>query len=289
MRISVSKTYKMYVNGAFVRSERGYVADQLDAKGNFVAHYPTASRKDFRDAVKAARSAQSGWAKRSAFNRSQILFRFAEMLEDRRAMFEQRLVELLGMKPQAAKQELDIAIDRIFFYAGWADKYGQVLSSVNPVAGPYFNFTTPEPTGVVGALLPASSPVIGLVSVLMSIILSGNTCILLADNAAPIMALELGETLALSDFPNGVVNILTGSRSELLTQFAAHFDVNAVAAFGLNEEEATKLQTTAADNMKRLHLADDNGAEAWRNVSAQSLYDILPYIEFKTAWHPMGV
>jgi acyl-CoA reductase-like NAD-dependent aldehyde dehydrogenase len=289
MRISVSKTYKMYVNGAFVRSERGYVADQLDAKGNFVAHYPTASRKDFRDAVKAARSAQSGWAKRSAFNRSQILFRFAEMLEDRRAMFEQRLVELLGMKPQAAKQELDIAIDRTFFYAGWADKYGQVLSSVNPVAGPYFNFTTPEPTGVVGALLPASSPVIGLVSVLMSIILSGNTCILLADNAAPIVALELGETLALSDFPNGVVNILTGSRSELLTQFAAHFDVNAVAAFGLNVEEATKLQTTAADNMKRLHLADDNGAEAWRNVSAQSLYDILPYIEFKTAWHPMGV
>lgn len=289
MRISVSKTYKMYINGAFVRSERGYVAPQNDAKGNFIAFYPTSSRKDFRDAVKAARGAQSGWAKRSAFNRSQILFRFAEMLEDRRSLFEAQLVNLMGMKATVAKQELDVAIDRIFFYAGWADKYSQVLSSVNPVAGPYFNFTMPEPTGVVAAIAPSSSPLLGLISVLMPIILSGNTIVLLADNLAPVMAIELAETLAISDVPNGVVNILTGERGELISHFGSHFDVNALAAFGLSAEEAKKIQIAAADNMKRVHLGDDDGIESWRSEKAQGLFHIQPFIEFKTAWHPIGV
>mgnify|MGYP002399577592 CR=1 FL=1 len=288
-RLSVPKTYKMYINGAYVRSERGYVEPQTYPDGKLIASYPNASRKDARDAVSAARKAQAGWSKRSAFNRSQILFRMAEMLETRRKGFEETLTSWLGWSTKEAKAELDAAIDRIFWYAGWADKYAQVLSSVNPVASPFFNFTTPEPTGVVAVFAPASSPLAGLISVLMPVILSGNTAVLVADTLSPLTALDFAEVIGVSDVPNGVVNILTGKRSELIAPLANHMDVNAITGFGFDPAEVQKTTEWAAQNMKRTHFDDDNGATSWINKENQSLYTVLPFIEFKTAWHPIGV
>ncbi|HCR49084.1 MAG TPA: aldehyde dehydrogenase [Bacteroidetes bacterium] len=288
-RLSVPKTYKMLINGAYVRSERGYVNPQSDGTGKVIATYPMASRKDARDAVTAARNAQGGWAKRSAFNRSQILFRMAEMLETRRKGLEESLVQWLNFTEEEAVTELDASIDRIFWYAGWADKYAQVLSSVNPVAAPFFNFTTPEPTGVVAIFTPASSPLSGLVSVLMPVILSGNTAVLVADSVSPLSALDFAEVISVSDVPNGVINILTGHREELITPMANHMGINAIAGFGLSNEEEKKITELATSNMKRTHFGKDNGKTYWQQVDSQSLYAVLPFIEFKTAWHPIGV
>ncbi|MBL7978328.1 MAG: aldehyde dehydrogenase family protein [Bacteroidetes Order II. Incertae sedis bacterium] len=288
-RLSVPKTYKMLINGAYVRSERGYVSSQTDGTGKVIATYPLASRKDVREAVAAARKAQNGWAKRSAFNRSQILFRIAEMLETRRKGFEESLAQWLNFSEEEAVVELDAAIDRVFWYAGWADKYAQVFSSVNPVAAPFFNFTTPEPTGVVALFAPASSPLSGLVSVLMPVILSGNTAVLVADSVSPLSALDFAEVIGVSDVPNGVVNILTGQREELITPMANHMDINALAGFGLSAEEEKRITELAAANMKRIHFGKDNGKTDWQQVDNQSLYAVLPFVEFKTAWHPIGV
>lgn len=287
-RISVAKTFKMYVNGAFIRSERGRCLPQHDQEGNFVANYSWATRKDFRNAMVAARKAQGGWFKRSAFNRSQILYRIAEMLESRRGVFVDNLVQLAGYSAEEASAEVDAAVDRTFWYAGWCDKYIQILGSVNPIAGPFFNFSFPEPTGVVTVFTPSNAPLLGVVSSILPVILSGNSCIAVVENRAPVIALELGEVFATSDVPGGVVNILTGRRDELISHVANHMDLNAIAYFGDNADEIKEIQEAAAENVKRVTVYDDPSDAAWLDDSMQSLYRITPFIETKTAWHPMG-
>ncbi len=288
-RISVSKTYKLYINGAFPRSEQGRYLPLHDKKGEFVANYSWASRKDFRNSLVAARKAQQAWASRSAFNRSQIMFRMAEMIESRRHLFEKQLIQVLNYSPEEAEKEVDTAIDRLFWYAGWADKYTQVLSSVNPISSPYFNFTIPEPTGTVAIFAPQNSPLVGLVSSFAPVILSGNTCVLIVENVLPIMAIELAEALATSDLPNGVVNILTGKRDELLPHVAEHMDLNAISCYGGSEEFRKTIQIGATHNVKRVSFHDDPPASEWFDDSQQSLYAIVPFIEWKTAWHPIGL
>lgn len=287
-RISIPKTYKLYIGGKFPRSERGRVLPQHDAQGEWMANYCWSTRKDFRNAMKVARGAQSGWSKRSAFNRSLILYRIAETLEDRRDMFERKLIELMGVKATIAQQLVSKSLDVIFFYAGWADKYGPVLSSVNPVAQPFFNFTTPEPTGVVTAFVSKKSPLLGLVSAICPIVLSGNSCIAIVDNVAPTLAIDFAEVLGVSDVPGGVVNILTGKRDELVGHVAGHMDLNGIAYYGEAGEELKQIEEISAENVKRVQHFADPELEGW--ISAEtSLYDILPFIEFKTAWHPIGV
>lgn len=288
-RTIVSKTYKMYVGGAFVRSERGRYLPFVNQEGKFVGNYVWATRKDFRNAMVVARKAQTGWAKRSAFNRSQILYRIAEMLEDRRSLFVQRLQELAGETEGVAQAEVDAAVDRIFWYAGWCDKFAQVLGGINPVASPFFNFTVPEPTGVVTILAPQNSPLLGLVSSLMPVILSGNTCITIVENNAPTIAVDFAEVLATSDVPGGVVNILTGKRDELISHIAQHMDLNAIACYGGDPAHIKELQTLAAGNVKRVEIYEETSAEEWYDESMQSLYRISPFIEWKTAWHPIGI
>jgi acyl-CoA reductase-like NAD-dependent aldehyde dehydrogenase len=285
-RLTVYKTYKMFINGAFVRSERGRVLQMTDSKGEVVGNVPWATRKDFRNAMVAARKAQAGWIKRSAFNRSQILYRIAEMMENRRALLENELVQLLGLNPTEATEEVNAAIDRMFWYAGWADKFPQVLGGINPVASPFFNFTFPEPVGVVAILTPAASPLLGTISAMAPVIVSGNSCILISETKAPALLVSLAEILATSDVPAGVVNILTGKRDELTKFIAEHMDLNAVFCFGGTPEEQKLLQQGAAESVKRVKLMDE--PENWRNDENQSLYWIQPFVEWKTAWHPMG-
>lgn len=288
-RLKVRKTYKLYINGAFVRSERGRYLKQMDANGEFVANYSWASRKDFRDSVVAARSAFPGWSSRSAFNRSQIIYRTAEMLEDRRSVFVDHLATLLRFTKKEAEREVSCAIDRIMYYAGWADKYGQILSSVNPIAAPYFNFSLPEPTGVVTLFASKTSPLVGLVSGIMPIILSGNTCLAVVENEAPTVAIDVAEVLETSDFPPGVVNILTGRRDELISYVGGHMDVNGIASYGGDEAENRQIQELAAENVKRVTFYEDPSRKDWRDPRYQSLYRVLPFVEIKTAWHPIGV
>jgi len=289
-RVPVPKTYKMYVNGEFLRSESGRVFAQADRRGRPFANVAWASRKDVRDAVRSARKALGGWARRSPFHRSQILFRAAEMLEDRRSVFEARLRELRGLAPREAASDLDAAVDRLFWYAGWADKFAQVLGGSNPVAAPYFNFTVPEPTGVVAILAPVRSPLVGFVSATAPVLASGNTCVVVVDEeGAPAIALDFAEVLATSDLPGGVVNILAGRRSELREVLAAHMDVNAIALFGGEEEERAAVRTAAASNVKRVAVFDDPAPAKWRDRSMQSPYRIEPFVEWKTCWHPIGV
>jgi acyl-CoA reductase-like NAD-dependent aldehyde dehydrogenase len=288
-RLAIHKTYKMWVNGAFIRSEQGRVLSLLDEKGELVTHYVRASRKDLRDAITAARGAQAAWEKRSAFNRSQILYRAAEMIDARRESLIARLQEHAAYSAEEASAEVDAAADRMFWYAGWADKYIQLLSAVNPVASSFFNFTIPEATGVVGILAPRQAPLLGLVSALAPVLLSGNTCVLIVENQAPTLAIELAEILATSDFPSGILNILTGLRKELIPHLVHHMDVNALACFGCDEAERRLIQEAACESVKRVHFFDDaTSAAAWREEAMQSLYWIVPFIEWKTAWHPIG-
>ncbi len=288
-RPAVRKTYKLYINGAFVRSERGRYLQQMNRKGAFVANYAWATRKDLRNALVAARAAQAGWATRTAFNRSLILYRMAEMLEDRREVFETKLVDHAGYTTRAAQVEVDVAIDRIAYYAGWADKYAQVISSVNPIAAPYFNFSTPEPTGVVVLLASQTSPLLGLVSGLLPIILSGNTCVAVVENPAPTLAIDLAEVIATSDVPAGVINLLTGHRDELIAHIGGHMDVNAISCFGGEDTTRKALQEAGAENVKRFKAFEDPPAKKWQAATWQSLYHITPFVEMKTAWHPIGV
>ena len=272
----IPKTYKMYVGGQFIRSEGGYVHPFIDKKGVFMANYPTATRKDFRDAVTNSRSAQSGWAKRTAFNRGQILFRIAEVLSARK----QELIALLeasGTPQKAALLEVEDAIDVIFYYAGWADKFQQSLSAVNPVAGPYFNFTIAEATGVVFLFPHENKALLDYVKALMPVLVGGNSAISLHQEA-PLLALTFAEVLATSDVPNGVVNILTGNRAELLTHVGGHFDVNAVLVDGLSAQAQAEMQQLSADNFKRIYQSQSE---------SENLFAILPTIEFKTTWHPI--
>lgn len=283
-RLSVFKTYKLYVGGKFPRSESGRVYEVTDSKGTWLANAPLASRKDARDAVVAARKAFGGWSGATAYNRGQILYRIAEMLEGRRDQFTAEVAAAEGLSKAKATAEVDAAIDRWVWYAGWSDKVAQIAGGTNPVAGPYFNVSAPEPTGVVAVLAPQESSFLGLVSVIAPAIVTGNTVVVAAAENAPLPALSLAEVLATSDLPGGVVNILSGRTAELSAPLAAHQDVNALDLAGADDELAKDLETAAADNLKRvLRPAPVN----W--TADPGTARLLTFLETKTVWHPMGV
>lgn len=284
-RVDVRKTAKLYINGAFVRSESGRVYAVEHADGSTVVRVSQGSRKDLRDAVRGSRAAQTGWAERSGYNRGQIMYRIAEIMEDRRDNFVDRLLTG-GLTAEAANSELDASIDRLVWYAGWADKFTQVFGNMNPVAGPFFNISAPEPTGVVGLLFAHESPLLGLVSRLSPIILSGNTVVVVVAGPRPLAAVALTEVLATSDVPPGVVNIITGFAEELGPVLAKHMDVNAIDIVGAPDELATSLVRDAAENVKRVTVASQPG---FADESAQSPYLIAKFVETKTVWHPKGV
>jgi len=271
-RVEVRKTYKLYLGGEFVRSESGR-SFQPEPEVNV----PRASRKDLRDAVRVARGAFAGWAGKTAMNRGQVLYRAAEMLDGRRQQF---IAELGGGR--RAGREVDSAVEAFVWYAGWTDKLAQVAGTVNPVAGPYFNFTIPEPTGVVGVVAPDQPALAGLVLRIAPALAGGNTVVALASEKSPLPALTLGEVLATSDFPAGVVNLLTGFRKELLPWLASHLDVNAIDAAGCSREELASVEEAAAANVKR--VVKPNGRRA--RLTPQAVTDLM---EMKTVWHPIGV
>ena len=283
-RIPVAKTYKIYIDGKFPRTESGRYFVLEDRKGKVLANVCRGSRKDFRNAVVAARKAQPGWAAQSAYLRGQILYRIAEMLEGRREQFAHELA-LQGMTARSAECEVDAAIDRLIYFAGWADKYQQVFSAVNPVSSSHFNFSVLEATGVVAILAPEDSGLIGLVSNVAAAIVGGNTCVVLASEKMPLCAVSFAEVLHASDVPGGVVNLLTGFRSELGGQFASHMDVNAVVFCDGDREVAAKIQSAAAENLKRVVKRVDID---WMKSSAQHPYLIRDTQEVKTTWHPIG-
>ena len=289
-RISVRKTYKLYIGGAFPRTESGRVYEVLDARGELLANACRGTRKDVRDAVRAARTAQSGWSSRTAFNRSQILYRIAELMEGRRDQFVAEVMAAEGVSRARATRTVDAAIDRWVWYAGWADKYPQLVGTVNPVAGSYFNFSVPEPTGVVGVVAPEGSSLLGLVSRVAPVIVSGNTAVVLASESRPLPAVTLTEVLATSDLPGGVVNLITGLRRELVGHLAGHMDVNALDAFGASTADAPALEDVAIENVKRFVRPPRGGLDRydWFADGAQSPYLIGEFVEIKTVWHPIG-
>ena len=284
-RLPVLKTYKIYVGGKFPRTESGryYLLKGHDDRP--IANVCDCSRKDFRDAVVAARSAFGSWSTRSAFNRGQILYRIAEMLEGRSQQFVYELVEQ-GVDVSDARAEVAASIDRFLYYSGWADKYQQVFSSVNPVSSSHFNFSLLEPTGVVSIIAADDNGLIGLVSTIAPAITGGNTCIALASTNMPLCAVTLSEVLATSDLPGGVINILTGRRAELIDHMSSHMDVNACVYCGDDTTELAKVRTNAANNVKRAISYDRTD---WMRETAQSPYFILDTQEVKTTWHPIGV
>ena len=286
-RIDVRKTYKLFIGGAFPRSESGRTYAVADAKGRFMANASLASRKDARDAVSAARSAQGRWWSATAYNRGQVLYRIAEMLEGRRAQFEDEIERSEGVSARRAASQLDASIDRWVWYAGWADKVAQVLGSANPVAGPYVNFSVPEPTGVVAAVAPQRPSLLGLVSVVAPIIVTGNACVVIASAECPLPAITLAEALATSDLPGGVVNILTGAPAEIGPWLASHADVNALDLTGIVDDGvATEMAVAAADTIKRV-LPPPSSPPDWNDDPG--LGRISAFVETTTVWHPRGV
>jgi acyl-CoA reductase-like NAD-dependent aldehyde dehydrogenase len=284
-RIEVRKTYKLYVGGAFPRSESGRTYEVTDTRGRFLANVALASRKDARDAVVAARKAQPAWAGATAYNRGQVLYRVAEVMEGRREQFVADVVAAEGHTARRAEASVDAAIDRWVWYAGWADKLAQVLGSSNPVAGPYFNFSVPEPTGVVAVVAPQQSALLGLVSVLAPVVVAGSSCVVLASEQRPLAAVTLSEVLATSDVPGGVVNLLTGRVSEVAPWLAAHMDVNAIDLAGVDDAELRReLEIAAADNVKRVRRPD---TDDW--ALDPGLARVRSFLETKTVWHPIGV
>lgn len=283
-RIPVAKTYKIYIGGKFPRTESGRYFPLEDKKGNLIANLCRGSRKDFRNAVVAARKAQAGWAKASAYLRGQILYRVAEMLEGRREQFVTELV-LQGATERRAEKEVDLSIDRLIYFAGWADKYQQVFSAVNPVSSAHFNFSVLEPTGVVSILAPDDTSLLGLISNIAPTIAGGNTCVVLASESKPLCAVSFAEVLNASDVPGGVVNILTGIREELTEQFASHMDVNAIVYCDGSKRIATVVQQLAAENVKRVI---GRTRVDWSKDTAQHPYLIRDTQEVKTTWHPIG-
>jgi acyl-CoA reductase-like NAD-dependent aldehyde dehydrogenase len=282
-RIEVLKTYKIYIGGAFPRTESGRYYQLNDKAGKLIANMCLSSRKDFRNAVVAARGAFGGWSSRAAFNRAQILYRIAEMLETRKAQFIQELTQQ-GSTAKAAEAEVDLSVDRLVYYAGWCDKYQQLFGSINPVATSHFNFSVPEPTGVVSILAAQESSLISLVNAIAPVIAGGNTCVVLASESKPLCAVTFAEVLNSSDVPGGVVNILTGKVSELHTHFANHMDVNATIYFGDDAAVIKTIQELATLNVKRVFIHNKgNGAD----TSVQSPYHILDTQEIKTTWHPI--
>jgi acyl-CoA reductase-like NAD-dependent aldehyde dehydrogenase len=280
-RIAVAKTYKIYIGGKFPRTESGRYFAFEDKQGNVLANICRGSRKDFRNSVVAARKAQPGWAKASAYLRGQILYRIAEMLEGRRDQFIAEL-QLQGSSARAAEKEVDLSIDRLIYFAGWTDKYQQVFSAVNPVSSSHFNFSVLEPTGVVSILAPDDTGLLGLISNIAPAIAGGNTCIVLASESKPLSAVSFAEVLHASDVPGGVVNILTGFRAELTEFFASHMDVNAIIY--CDNAVAKTVQVLAADNIKRVVARD---RVDWMR-DAQNPYLIRDTQEVKTTWHPIG-
>jgi len=285
-RLDVKKTYKLYIGGKFPRSESGRYLPAKSAKGQHLDNFAHASRKDFRDAVVAARAAVGGWGKASAYNRGQILYRAAEMLQNRAGELIAEVARSTNISVVKAKREVTLAIDRLVHFAGWTDKYPQVFGSVNPVASLHFNFTTPEPQGVVVVLTPDEPSLLALVSLVAPVILSGNTAIVVASEKFPLPAATFAEILATSDLPGGVVNILTGKRAELVPHIATHMDVNAIADGAGDSAISSQLQAGVATNLKRYanHAAPD-----WFSAKVEDPYRILDTVEFKTAWHPIGV
>jgi len=287
-RLDVRKTYKLYVGGNFVRSESGRYLAVKSSSGQHLDNACLASRKDFRDAVVAARAAVDGWAKKSAYNRGQILYRAAEMLQNRAGELTEEIVRSTGVTAAKARREVTLAIDRLVYFAGWTDKFPQVFGSVNPVATSHFNFTMPEPTGVVVILSPDEPVLLPLVSMLAPVVLSGNAAILVASERHPLPAGTFSEILATSDLPGGVVNLLTGKRAELAPHIAGHMDVNAIVNGSGDTALATSLQAGTAINLKRYSDRSLAAAE-WFAAKAEDPYWILDTIEFKTAWHPIGL
>ncbi|GAA0457632.1 aldehyde dehydrogenase family protein [Streptomyces sp. NPDC046215] len=282
-RLSVFKTYKLFVGGKFPRSESGRVYEVTDSKGNWLANAPQSSRKDARDAVVAARKAVGGWSGATAYNRGQILYRVAEMLEGRKDQFVREVADAEGLSKAKAAAQVDAAIDRWVWYAGWTDKIAQITGSTNPVAGPFFNVSATEPTGVVAVLAPQESSFLGLVSVIAPAIATGNTVVVVASEKAPLPALSLGEVLATSDVPGGVVNVLSGRTAEIAPSLAAHQDVNAIDLTGADAELAKELEIAAADNLKRVlrpRPADWTADPGTDRMTA--------FLETRTVWHPTG-
>jgi len=284
-RLEVRKTYKLYIGGAFPRSESARSYEVVDTLGRFLANAALASRKDARDAVVAARKAQPGWAGATAYNRAQVLYRVAEVMEGRRAQFAEEVARAEGLTARRADAVVDASIDRWVWYAGWADKLAQVLGGTNPVAGPYYNFSVPEPTGVVAVIAPQESSLLGLVSVVAPVVVSGNAAVVLASQTRPLAAITLSEVFATSDVPGGVVNLLTGSVAEVAPWLAAHMDVNAIDVAGVDDVALrTQLEVAAADNVKRVRRPD---TDDW--TADPGLSRIRSFLETKTVWHPIGV
>jgi acyl-CoA reductase-like NAD-dependent aldehyde dehydrogenase len=285
-RLPITKTPKCYVGGAFIRSESGRVTALHDSHGDFFANIPQCTRKDLRNAVEAAAKAGPGWAKRSGYNRGQILYRLAEMIEARGSEMADAIA-LGGASDAAATKEVSASIERLIHYAGWADKFVQVLGSVNPVSSPHFNFTVTEPMGIVGVIAPDEAPLLALVSLIAPAIAGGNSVVALASQARPYPAIVLGEMLATSDLPGGVVNILTGQRSEMLPTFATHEHLRALSGVA-NADERKQLRLGAAESVRRTRLQKSEDAPDWFADSAQGVHEIRELIEFKTTWHPIG-
>ncbi|TDD60424.1 aldehyde dehydrogenase family protein [Kribbella antibiotica] len=284
-RLEVRKTYKLYIGGAFPRSESGRAYAVNNTKGKFLANASQASRKDARDAVVAARKAFGGWSGKTAYNRGQILYRIAEVMEGRHEQFSAEVAASEGLSISKARAAVDASIDRWVWYAGWADKLAQIVGSSNPVAGPYFDFSLPEATGIVAVLAPQESSLLGLTSVIAPAIVSGNTVVAVSSFERPLPAITLGEVMATSDLPGGVVNLLTGSASEIGPWLASHMDVNAIDLCGISDpDEARDLEAASAENLKRVRRP---AVEDWSE--SPGLSRMTQYLELKTVWHPIGV
>lgn len=283
-RVAVAKTCKLYIGGAFPRSESGRVYPVHDAQGNFLANAAQASRKDVRDAVSAARKAFGGWSRATAYNRGQVLFRVAEVMEGRREQFVSDVAAAEGISRKQAERLVDASIDRVVWYAGWTDKIASVLGASNPVAGPYFSFSVPEPTGVAGVLAPQDSSLLGLVSVVAPVIAAGNTCVVISSSERALPAITLAEVLATSDVPGGVVNLLTGHAEELGPWLASHADVNALDPTGASEQVRAELAQAAAGTVKR--VLPVRGEPEW--TARPGLQRLRAFTEVKTVWHPIG-
>jgi acyl-CoA reductase-like NAD-dependent aldehyde dehydrogenase len=292
-RLEVTKTHKLFIGGAFPRSESGRSLPLRSARGKLLAHVSHASRKDLRDAVEAARKAQPGWAGATAYNRGQVLYRLAEMMEARRHELVESIAAVGASRPSSKRpaltpaREVELAIDRVVCFAGWADKHGQVLGANNPVAGPYYNFTAPEPLGVVVVVAPDAPPLLALVSLILPALCTGNAVIAIGSDANPLPASTLAECVATSDVPGGVVNILFGRRGELLPHIATHRDIDGVVAAGLEQSDAATLRAGAAENLKRVSI---RAAVAWADESqCHGPGWLEQVVDFKTMWHPSGV
>ena len=287
-RLEIRKTYKLYIGGAFVRSESGRSLSAHSISGKPLDNFCHGSRKDLRDAVVAARNAFEGWAKRTAYLRGQILYRAAEMLQNRAGELANEIVRSAEVSPEAAQAEVNAAIDRLVYYAGWTDKYSQIFGSVNPVATSHFNFTSPEPSGVIALVAPDESPLAALVSLIAPAILSGNSCVVIASEKFPLVALTFSEILATSDLPGGVVNVIAGKRAEFLPHIASHMDINGVIDGTGSAEIAMALQSGSSLNLKRF-ASRTLTPDQWAGATAEDPYWIMDTVEFKTAWHPIGV